>query len=344
MIHRLHLNENILYTNKCLSKNISVEASRACQYSSKKCSQTTKLIAQYYNISKDNVIMFNGLDEAIFYTVIYATIKGKGAIVTTEKTYNTINLSAEALDVPIIEMPLLGDRIDINLLCENIENYIKSSGNISLCYICNPHNPTGTLLNGSLTQLLKLAKKHNFIIFVDQAYIEMIGQEKAELQEQLSHEHLILGRTFSKAYGLAGLRCGYALTNNSNYLQWMKRVNKALMYKENRISVAAIKSVLFEDNPIKQISDQVSKNRHLLEQLLDDYGFDYIVSSTNFILCRPPCSAEKFIEYAEKRFGILLFNAKEFNWSNYVRITISSVDAIAIIKKMLLQMKEEGII
>lgn len=342
MAYRLHLNENNLCKNNRLIKKIFTDETSICQYSSKKCNKTKELIAQYYNISKNNIVVFNGLEEAIFYTALFASLKKDGAIVTTEKTYNTINLSATLLEEKLIEFPLLNNKIDIDMMCNNIKNYLNNGGKISLCYICNPHNPTGTLLSGNLSNLLDLAKENGFIVFVDQAYIELVEHED-KLQQWLSCEQIILGRTFSKTYGLAGLRCGYTITTNKDFLNWTNSVNEILLYKENKINVAAIKSVLFDENPIEYTRKTVNANRKQLEQIFATYGIHYINSCTNFILFQPPCSAEEFIEYAEEKFDVLLSNAKELDWHNYVRITISSCDIVSIMKKMLFQMKQDGL-
>lgn len=343
MIYRFHLNENNLIKNDSLSKSIISDISSVCLYSSKKCSKSKELISQYYKISADNIVIFNGLEEAIFYTALFTRLKRDGAIITTEKTYKTINLSANFLDIPLIELPLFDNRIDINSLCFNVEKHIKSGDKISLCYICNPHNPTGTLIKGELIKLLNLAQKYNFLVFVDQAYIELLEKETITPPESLSYGNLILGRTFSKTYGLAGLRCGYVLTSNEEFLSWMSRVNEVLLFKENRMSVAAIKSVLFDKNPIEKTREMVQCYREKLERVLDNYDIRYIRSNTNFVLFQPPCSAEKFIDYARQKFNILLFNARELNWEGYVRITISSPDTVSIMEKMLFQMKREGL-
>lgn len=344
MSHRLHLNENNFIQHNHTATSLYNESQVAHRYSGKMCDKSADLIAQYYNISRSNVIVFNGLDEAIFYATLYIKLFRKGAIVTTEKTYKTINVSASAIEQPIIEVSLSDNKIDLDILCNEIDNYIQNVGPISLCYICNPHNPTGSIMCGKLSRLLDMARKCNFLVFLDEAYIEFLGEERFNLEEKLSYENLIMGRTFSKAYGLAGLRCGYVLTKNESFLEWMNKVNDALLYKENRLSVAGIKSVLFEDSPLKQTNKRISNNRKKLEQILDKFGIRYLKSNTNFILAKPPCESDVFIDYARNKYDILLFNAIEFGWDGYFRITIGTDESVSLIEAMLSQMKMEGIL
>ncbi|MCH5179741.1 MAG: histidinol-phosphate aminotransferase family protein [Erysipelotrichales bacterium] len=342
MSYRLHLNENNLLKHKSLKHNLESSLNKSHQYSGKLCDKTANLIAKYYNICRENIAVFNGLDEAIFFTTLYCSLFLKGTIVTTEKTYDTINECCIALNNNIVQFGLSDNRINIKSLCIDIEKHIQNNGSISLCYICNPHNPTGSIMNGSINKLLKLAKKNNFLVFVDEAYIEYIDEKKYKLEERLLNENIIIGRTFSKAFGLAGLRCGYIITKNRQFLRWIAQINNALLYKENIVNVSAIKTVLFEENLLEITRKNTVMNRKLLEKILVKHRIDFLKSHTNFILIHPPYPIANFICYAREKFDILLFDASYFGWDGYVRITIGTKEAINQIEKFLIQIEKEN--
>ena len=341
---RLNLNENGLLKRKKLADNVSSELKYAHSYSGKRCEKTASLISRYYDIPQDNIVIYNGLSEAIFYTVLYCTLNLKGSIVTTEKTYRTVVDSAYALGNAIVEFPLAENQINLDTLCNNIEEYLQKGNSVSLCYICNPHNPTGSLYKGSLDRLLNLANRYDFLIFIDEAYIEFIEEERNNLREKISNENLIIGRTFSKAYGLAGLRCGYAITQNKKYLEWTDKINNALLLKENRLNVAAVDTVLFKENLLTETKARVDANREAVESILIEYGIKFFKSYTNFILAQPPCPVEDFINFSQKNCNMLLCDAASLDWQGFVRITVSENEAPTQIEKMLSQMKKAGLI
>ena len=341
---RLNLNENNLMYNQ-QHMHHKYNHKEMCYYSSKNCLRIINDISNYYGVNKEYVFSFNGLDESILVLSLFCALHKKGTIFTTENTYNTINYSAELLSLDLLSLPLLKNQINIHSVCEYILKHIDNGGCVSMIYICNPHNPTGSLFDGDINELLVLAKSYNFLVFIDEAYAEYNSSiYSQDVSVRVQNSQIVIGRTFSKLYGLAGLRIGYIITSNPRLRKWLGEYNKTLLYKENRHSANVVHSILSTKKWVEKIRNKTSKLKENLIIVLLKYDIEYFDSSTNFILIRPVCKSKLLVEYARDCFNIDLMDASEFGWPGYVRITVGTKRSIQLIEKLFKKLRQEGLL
>lgn len=163
------------------------------------------IISNQLKISKENLFFGVGSDEIIDLLIRIFCEPKKDKIMIPEPTYGMYRVSADVNDIPIVRVLLNDDfQIDGYQISENICKEIK------IIFLCSPNNPTGNLLNKS--DVLDLCKKYGSIIVVDEAYIDF-AEGGSLINEVAYFPNLIVMRTFSKAWGLAGARLGYCVAN-----------------------------------------------------------------------------------------------------------------------------------
>lgn len=166
--------------------------------------QTTlkEVVAKVKSVSSENVFLGNGSDEAI--DLIFRTFAnpGKDKVIICPPTYGMYEVSANINDVEIINIPLLPDfQLDKQAILKTIVQDV----NIKLIFICSPNNPTGNLIEG----IEEITEKFNGIVIVDEAYIDF-SPESTKVPLINTYSNVIVLQTLSKAWGLAGIRVGFA--------------------------------------------------------------------------------------------------------------------------------------
>ncbi|HEA3272090.1 TPA: histidinol-phosphate transaminase [Pasteurella multocida] len=161
--------------------------------------------ANYAGITPENVLVSRGGDESI-ELIIRAFCEAEDSILYCPPTYGMYAVSAETCGIALKTVPLTAD-FQLNLA--EIERQLAG---VKVVFVCSPNNPTGTLVNrADLLALLEMTK-NRAIVVVDEAYIEFCPQ--ATMATALkNYPHLAIIRTLSKAFALAGLRCGFTLAN-----------------------------------------------------------------------------------------------------------------------------------
>ncbi|HDR1196915.1 histidinol-phosphate transaminase [Pasteurella multocida] len=161
--------------------------------------------ANYAGVTPENVLVSRGGDESI-ELIIRAFCEAEDSILYCPPTYGMYAVSAETCGISLKTVPLTAD-FQLNLL--EIERQLSG---VKVVFVCSPNNPTGTLVNrADLLALLEMTK-NRAIVVVDEAYIEFCPQATM-VTELKNYPHLAIIRTLSKAFALAGLRCGFTLAN-----------------------------------------------------------------------------------------------------------------------------------
>lgn len=161
-----------------------------------------EVVAKVKSVSPENVFIGNGSDEAI--DLIFRTFAnpGKDKVIVCPPTYGMYEVSANINDVEIINIPLLPDfQLDKQAILKTIEQDTA----IKLVFICSPNNPTGNLIEG----IEEIIEKFNGIVIVDEAYIDF-SPESTKVPLINKYPNVIVLQTLSKAWGLAGIRVGFA--------------------------------------------------------------------------------------------------------------------------------------
>ena len=162
-------------------------------------------IAQLKGVPPESIFLGNGSDEPIDLLIRAFCEPGRDAIVTLDPTYGMYEVAANTNDVECRKVLLDADfQMDLPAIKE------AAGSNAKLIFLCSPNNPTGNLLNRE--QMLSLVEWFEGIVVVDEAYIDF-APGKSLMNELVAHENLVILQTFSKAWGLAGIRLGMAFAS-----------------------------------------------------------------------------------------------------------------------------------
>ncbi len=244
--------------------------------------QPTALVenyARYSGVKESQLLASRGADEAIELLIRTFCVPGKDSITICTPTYGMYAISAATCDVAVNKVPLTPDwQLDPQLTD-------KLNGS-SLLFICNPNNPTGSTLTPSQIEPIIAALSDDCIVVVDEAYIEFSPElTMASLIEK--YDNLVILRTLSKAFGLAGLRCGFMLAND-NIIDLAKKVIAPYPISA---PVGDIASNALTLDGVKQMETQVKELNALGYSFFDEisklHGVNSVYhSGANFVLVR----------------------------------------------------------
>lgn len=231
-----------------------------------------RALGKFLTVSERNIFVGNGSDEAIDL-LIRLFVEPDENIVVLEPTYGMYKVAAQVSGVRVRKSLLAKDfELDVASLLARINSKTK------LIFCCSPNNPTGTLIPPE--DIERLCKNFAGLVIVDEAYIEFASKPSlcAKVKEL---KNLVVLRTFSKAWGLAGIRVGYAVAQEEiiSYLNKIK-----LPYNLNRISSKLALQALRQYPKMLQFRDTILKERKKLAKDLTDLGCKVFPSEANFLL------------------------------------------------------------
>ena len=198
------------------------------------------------------------------------------------------------------------------------ETKCKIIQNNSIVYIVNPNNPLGVYHN--VIEIENLLKKYtNAIFIIDEAYIEFGGLSSIELIKK--YNNIFITRTFSKAYGLAGMRLGYILSSENNINDIKTIYNeKSLIDITKNCGIFILNNINYYNN----IIDKIKVNKKNLEDFFKEHNIYYIPSYTNFITFYVGTHINKFIEILEENNIYIRIKPKSINMKGFARISIGN--------------------
>ncbi len=269
-----------------------------------------KMLSQHYNVSLENVIISNGADDSI-RCVFDCLIEEDDEILLPVPNYGMFDIFGRIRGAKIIQVLYNKDfTFPTNKILELVSEKIK------LIIIVNPANPLGTTIPDN--ELIKILKKANeSFILLDETYFHFVGKSYVELIKQF--DNLIIVQTFSKAYGLTGLRLG-VLFSNPNNINKLAKVN--LPFAVNSIALKAASVALDDQDFIQQVVENVAIETKFLQKELDKMGLEIHACRTNFLLMKIGDRADQVFQELQDR-DILLRNLNKYPLlKGYLRISI----------------------
>ena len=256
-----------------------------------------KALAQQYKVEVGQVILGNGSDELISLLVKVSISPGDDAITATP-SFSIYDKAVRAGLGNIISLPLTNYAYDLSAMHKAITPRTK------VLFICNPNNPTGTIVNTKqLCSLLHKIPKH-ILVVLDEAYAEYVTDPNYpdSITLQTKGHSLIVLRTFSKIYGLAGLRIGYAIAP----LNLADAMNKVRMpFNTNTLAQNAALAALNDIDHINASNDNNQRGKLLLYKTFDELSLPFIPSEANFIYFDTKKNG-KIVFEALLRFGVIV--------------------------------------
>ena len=270
------------------------------------------VVAAHLGIEPSEVLLTNGTDEAIHLICETYLEPGDEALIGVP-TFAMYEIYAAATGAKII--PVLGGA-DFHFPVEELLGQINER--TRLIAVANPNNPTGT--QATQADLLRLAKAApQAALLVDEAYFEFSGETLMKQWREVPN--LFVSRTFSKAYGLAGLRIG-VLAGNVEQMKMVRRVSSP--YNLNSVALACLPDALADEQYIRNYAADVLRGRERLEKELRTRGIRYWPSRANFVLMYFGSSGPAFIAAMRERGILVRDRSKDPGCEGCVRITLGS--------------------
>jgi len=310
-VYKLASNENP-FVPYYIKDAINKELKNINRYPETDCFYLKDIISKKLKVSKDQIVIGNGSDEIIVLT-LRAYIEKGDEVIVAYPTFLIYEIQAKIHQASVKRVPLKNFRYSLNDMAKNITKKTK------IIFIANPDNPTGTYLTHNEVEdfLNKIPK--DIIVFFDEAYYEFAPSDFPRSLEFLKNrKNIIISRTFSKVYALAGLRVGYAITTKeiANILNLVREP-----FNVNRFAQVAAISALKNDKFLKNTVSYILKEKEYLYSEFSKLKISFIKSATNFILVDFKRDTERLYNYLLKR-GIIIRPMNSWGLNNFFRITI----------------------
>lgn len=271
-------------------------------------------VSNLLNIPVENLFFGVGSDEIIDLTIRIFCRPSQDNIIVCEPTYGMYKVACDVNEVEVINVPL-NQNFDLDV--DAIERAVNEKTKI--LFLCSPNNPTANLLDKK--KIIELTKKLNLIVVVDEAYIDF-AQDEGLLKYTLEFPNLIVMRTFSKAWGMAGVRCGFCAASKEIIDIFFK---VKLPYNISKLTaqavILALKNIDKRNEYVKMIineRERVSRELKANKKILN-----VLPSDSNFISFKVENPKEVY-NYLEKHKIIIRDRSNQFNFSGYLRVTIGT--------------------
>lgn len=271
------------------------------------------VVAEFLGVKPSELLLTNGVDEAIHLLCETYLEPGDEALIVVP-TYSMYRIYAMATGAKVVSTPLgEGFQFCAQAVIRSITKRTR------LIAIANPNNPTGTA--ASTEDLIAIARSApEAAVLIDEAYFEFCGQTVLRAWDDFPN--LFVARTFSKAYGLAGLRIG-VLAGSVEQLDAVRRV--ASPYNVNAVALACLPDAIADQSYIETYVEEILEARVRLECSLEANGIQFWPSRANFVLMRAGTSsadAARFVESMRRRGILVRDRSADSGCEGCVRITL----------------------
>jgi histidinol-phosphate aminotransferase len=299
------------------------------RYPDPQCFYLKRKLARVLNLEPSNLVLGNGSDELIDI-IIKTFVEADEFIITADITFLEYEIIAQVNERRIVKVPLRYFKYDLGSIKRKIDKKTK------LIFIANPNNPTGTYLTKYEIEEFMSGLPDNVLLVMDEAYDTFIDVDDfPNSLKYIKNKNVIVLKTFSKAYGLAGLRIGYAVAS-PDFTSYMERVRQP--FNVNLLAQVAAGAALDDKKFLSKTKKIILEGKSYLYESLKKLGIAYVPSVANFILIDVARdSLEVFKEML--KYGVIVRDMKQYGLKNFIRVTIGTKKEnerfIRVLKKVL---------
>src|SRR6266481_2734891 len=276
-----------------------------------------RLVANFLGIEPEQVLLTNGMDEALSL-VFTSYLDPNDELLFADPTFVMYPTLGEALGAQLVRLQSCED-----LTLPVADFLARISPRTRVIAIANPNNPTGLAV--SRDDLLKVPEAApNAAVVIDEAYFEFCGAAltcRTMIPDLARHPNLFVARTFSKAYGLAGLRLG-VLTGAAEQIDYLRRFS--LPFNVNSVVLACLEEALADRAFVSEHIAQVKHGRERLAQLFEELDLRFWPSQTNFVLVRIGVKVKAFVASMQRRGVLVRDSSANPGCDGCVRVTVGT--------------------
>ncbi len=314
---KLASNENRLGCSSLVSKAVLDSLSHLHDYPDPVAKKLRKKVADMNGVEENEILLAAGSESVI--SILCRTFFNDGEhALTANATFVGFLVQAGVRGISVHKIPITNDyRFDIDAILKAVRPETK------MVYIANPNNPTGTYINKNEYQRLVDSLPEDVLLIADEAYFEFAESVK-DYPHALDYrkDNVIILRTFSKAYGLAGFRIGYAIADNRLIKEMMKA---KLTFEPTTPAQAAAFAALDDQEFINRSVQMVENGRVRLYDFFQKHDVEYVPSISNSVLMVLD-NEEEAVDFTQAMLkqGVILRRVNAFGLPNCVRITIGT--------------------
>ena len=316
-IVKLNWNEGLEGPFPGVHEAVAAELERAWIYPAEAYSDLRESVAGWLGTSPERIVPSHGI-QALIATVAHAFLETDDAVVLTQPTYGLYATTCAAAGARVVEVPNRDLRHDVEALAAAAREH-----DARLLWLCDPNNPTGSVVTQDEWEHLLAGVPGRCAIVVDEAYVEYVDPSVRldRLRDVEEGRPIIVMRTFSKIFGLAGLRLGYAVVAEA-LAELLDVVQEP--FNVNRAALAAGRASLRRTDlvDVRRLANDAGRER--LANLLREAGARPYQSQANFLLVDVGVDDVELTEGLARR-GFLVRAGSEFGLAGFVRITTGSV-------------------
>ncbi|MFI9724375.1 pyridoxal phosphate-dependent aminotransferase [Streptomyces sp. NPDC052396] len=322
---RLHLNENPYGPPPGAIEAVHAETGAFLhRYPGSECTELRAVLAAHFGVAPEMIAVGNGTDELVLLASLTFLREPGACVLTTAGTFPGYVLSAASVGAAAHTLPLHDAAVPVEALADELNR-----GSAALAFVCNPVNPTGTVLDrAGVHRLVDAAERGRAILVLDEAYLDYAGPaHEFALAALAEGRRLVVLRTFSKAWGLAAVRLGVAI-GPADLVARVAATAQALPFNVNRAAQRAVLRALEHPEHMARVRSENARTRHLLHGYLDKLGFRCIPSVTNFVMARIPdewqADAAGLVKRLAMDHRILVRDLAPLGSPGYVRISVGT--------------------
>ncbi len=312
-IVKLNSNENCLGPSPMAVKAVAGAAADINLYPDNSAYYLKNRLAEQHGVSPEHIILGNGSNELVQFIIMTFLQPGE-EILTAKPTFLLYGIMGRVMGGRVEEIPLKDYSFDLERMAEKISSKTK------IIFISNPNNPTGTIVDRDLLEMFIESIPEDVILVLDEAYSEYVTSSNyPDSMESARHgRNIIILKTFSKAFGLAGVRIGYAAAP-PDLVSYMERIREPFNASviAQRAALAALDDKGHLQRTIKNNCDGIDYMYAQLQRM----NLFHVPTQANFIFIRLGPKAETICEDLMKE-GVLVRSLSDFDMPDYIRVTI----------------------
>lgn len=295
------------------------EASRAHLYPDSQPLKLREALADFTGLTPDHVVLGNGSNEVIQFA-LQAYVAPSEHILVPELTFSMYRIYSQMMNIRVRGVPNREDfGIDLNAFRKKITSRTK------MIFLASPNNPTGMILDKMELELFLMGLNKRILVVMDEAYADFCDPAlKPDFTKMIlngKYPNLLVLRTFSKAFGLAGLRAGYGL-GDPGMISHLRRMGQH--FNLNRFAIAAALASLENQGHYRKIVEKTKLGRDYLQREFSRNGILYTPSQANFIMIYAGNGSETFERLGQK--GFIVRELHSFGLPEHLRVTVSSME------------------
>lgn len=327
-------NENALGPSPKAIKAMRRSLSEVHRYPDGGCFYLREKLAKQLRVRREELVFGNGSDELLVFAV-RAFVSAGDEIVIADPTFLIYEIAAQAENGRVVKVPMKDFRYDLDGMLAKIGPRTK------LVFIANPDNPVGTYISEKKLTAFLRSVPASVVVVLDEAYYEfaMPRRDYPDSLELLKrHPNLFVTRTFSKAYGLSGLRVGFGV-GAPDIVAALNKVREP--FNVNRLAQEAAVAALDDHAHLRRTLKMVEEGRRYLTEQLTLRGFSCVDTATNFILADFKSDTKALYEALLKK-GVIVRPMAAWGLKTFMRVTIGKMDENRRFIRALTQITDKG--